>query len=295
MNGNGEKRYGEVYMTNWSKDNFNVAIPTSIARLDFNQNRDQHIKNYTALENVIGKEILEAESPLSFLHLHDTPSSYSGQGGKYIRVNSSEDGLEFAEAAGGGIGIIRESIYTDVPRFNMVPRGTGGNAVIPALELWLFPFINPTEYKYTEIGILNPVSQSLNIKLTLYNSVYNYYSWEEPLRSQYFPLEKIFESEKLSMQYPFPVSFCFEQTLQAGLYWLGIATEAETQVHGFSPDSLNISCGLFHPATRQIRFFCGYRIGISSLDDPLPTQINIEELAEIFLTSEQYAPLIMIA
>jgi hypothetical protein len=295
MNGNGEKRYGGVYMTNWSKSNFNVAIPTSIARIDFNQHRDQHIKNYTALENVIGKEILEAERPLSFLHLHDTPSSYQGQGGKFLRVNSSEDGLEFAEAAGGGGGIIRESIYTDVPRFNMVPRGTGGNAVLPALELWLFPFINPTEYKYTEIGVLNPGSQNTYIKLAIYNSVFNSYPWEEPLRSQYFPFQKILESEKLSMEYPFPISFTFEQTLQAGLYWLGIATEAETQIHGFSPDSLNISCGLFIPATRQIRYFCGYRIELPSLEDPLPAEIDKEELAEIFLAPDLYAPLIYMA
>ena len=33
-----------------------------------------------------------------FLTLSDTPSSYTGQGGKYIKVNSTPDGLEFVDA-----------------------------------------------------------------------------------------------------------------------------------------------------------------------------------------------------
>lgn len=37
----------------------------------------------------------------SFLKLSDTPSSFSGQSGKYTRVNSAEDGIEFGSPAGG--------------------------------------------------------------------------------------------------------------------------------------------------------------------------------------------------
>ena len=33
-----------------------------------------------------------------FLTLSDTPSSYTGQGGKYIKVNSTPNGLEFVDA-----------------------------------------------------------------------------------------------------------------------------------------------------------------------------------------------------
>ena len=36
----------------------------------------------------------------TFLGLSDTPSSYSGQAGKYTRVNATEDGLEFGTPAG---------------------------------------------------------------------------------------------------------------------------------------------------------------------------------------------------
>ena len=38
----------------------------------------------------------------NFLGLTDTPSTYSGQGSKWLRVKSSEDGIEFASAPGGG-------------------------------------------------------------------------------------------------------------------------------------------------------------------------------------------------
>lgn len=38
----------------------------------------------------------------SFIELTDTPGSYSGQAGKYVRVNSSENALEFTTASGGG-------------------------------------------------------------------------------------------------------------------------------------------------------------------------------------------------
>ena len=38
-----------------------------------------------------------------FIKLKDTPSSYTGNAGKFVRVNSLEDALEFADAGGGGI------------------------------------------------------------------------------------------------------------------------------------------------------------------------------------------------
>ena len=36
-----------------------------------------------------------------FLRLHDTPSSYSGQAGKYVKVNAVEDALQFAAGTAG--------------------------------------------------------------------------------------------------------------------------------------------------------------------------------------------------
>jgi hypothetical protein len=38
----------------------------------------------------------------SFAALSDTPGSYTGQSGQYVRVNATENGLEFAAVAGGG-------------------------------------------------------------------------------------------------------------------------------------------------------------------------------------------------
>lgn len=40
--------------------------------------------------------------PTTFLGLQDTPSSYSGQGGKFVRVRADTQGLEFADVSGGG-------------------------------------------------------------------------------------------------------------------------------------------------------------------------------------------------
>jgi hypothetical protein len=42
----------------------------------------------------------------SFTDLSDTPSAYTGQAGKYVMVNSTEDGLEFTDALEGGFGFL---------------------------------------------------------------------------------------------------------------------------------------------------------------------------------------------
>ena len=39
----------------------------------------------------------------AFLDLSDTPAAYTGQAGKYTRVNTGEDALEFAAGGGGGV------------------------------------------------------------------------------------------------------------------------------------------------------------------------------------------------
>ncbi len=43
---------------------------------------------------------------LSFLALNDTPNSYVGQGGLFIKVKVTEDGLEFGVGGGGGAGTV---------------------------------------------------------------------------------------------------------------------------------------------------------------------------------------------
>ena len=49
----------------------------------------------------------------SFLGLSDTPSSYVGQEGKILAVNSGADGLEFVSPAAGGKGFTGKDYYTD--------------------------------------------------------------------------------------------------------------------------------------------------------------------------------------
>lgn len=50
-----------------------------------------------------GDLTLTIETPiLKFKELTDTPSSYIGQTGKFLRVKSTEDGLEFTTSGGGG-------------------------------------------------------------------------------------------------------------------------------------------------------------------------------------------------
>lgn len=46
----------------------------------------------------------------AFTDLTDVPASYTGQAGKFPKVKATEDGLEFASVAGGGL--VRETIFT---------------------------------------------------------------------------------------------------------------------------------------------------------------------------------------
>lgn len=51
-----------------------------------------------------GSGVVVASSVSTFLQLTDTPSSYSGHGDKYLKVKSTEDGIEFSTISGGGGG-----------------------------------------------------------------------------------------------------------------------------------------------------------------------------------------------
>lgn len=54
----------------------------------------------TAIDNILG-----GGGGLDFTDLGDTPASYVGQGGLFVRVNVGETGLEFAAAGGGSFDI----------------------------------------------------------------------------------------------------------------------------------------------------------------------------------------------
>jgi len=60
----------------------------------------------------------------TFLELNDTPSDYTGNAGKVVRVNASEDGLEFGTVSGGA-GTFTE--LTDTPSSYV---GRGGDVVV---------------------------------------------------------------------------------------------------------------------------------------------------------------------
>jgi len=63
----------------------------------------QAIKKAGSKSNSMSHTIIN--SVTNFLQLSDVPSTYSGQAGKYLKVTSAEDGLEFG-SGGGGIGAV---------------------------------------------------------------------------------------------------------------------------------------------------------------------------------------------
>lgn len=61
-----------------------------------------------ASRDSLGTQIRELQAQidaLSFIDLDDAPTSYTGQAGKIVAVNSAEDGLEFIVDGGGGGGV----------------------------------------------------------------------------------------------------------------------------------------------------------------------------------------------
>lgn len=62
--------------------------------------------DYVRTENNLTDDLLAKLTGLptsyAFTGLTDTPSSYTGQAGKFVKVNATADGLEFASVGGGG-------------------------------------------------------------------------------------------------------------------------------------------------------------------------------------------------
>lgn len=58
---------------------------------------------------VILPDLAAAYGGLAFLNLADVPTSYSGQTGKFLRVNTTSDAMEFAAVS--GVSPIRASVY----------------------------------------------------------------------------------------------------------------------------------------------------------------------------------------
>jgi hypothetical protein len=68
----------------------------------------------------------------TFLSLSDTPSSYSGQGGKTVSVKADESGLEFVAASGGASTFLAltDTPSTYVAQANKFPRVNGGETAL---------------------------------------------------------------------------------------------------------------------------------------------------------------------
>lgn len=75
----------------------------------------------------------------SFITLTDTPSSYSGQAGKFPKVKATEDGLEFADVATGGVqSVVAGTNVTvdDTDPANPIVSATGGlNGTLTATRI----------------------------------------------------------------------------------------------------------------------------------------------------------------
>jgi hypothetical protein len=94
------------------RDDEKSKVSSNDSASDYLQNKLTAGTNVTiTVLNEGGVEELQINSTASgssvgdFLDLTDTPDSYSGQTGKYIRVNSLENALEFSTASGSGSAI----------------------------------------------------------------------------------------------------------------------------------------------------------------------------------------------
>jgi len=92
----------------------------------------------------------------SFLGLTDTPSTYSGQGGKTVSVKADETGLEFVTAGGGGL--------TGSGTANEIAYFTGATA-LASLTTGTYPSL--TELSYVK-GVTSGIQAQLNAKPTTF-------------------------------------------------------------------------------------------------------------------------------
>lgn len=115
---------------------------------------------------------IRATSVGTFKNLNDTPEVYTGQSGKYVKVNSSEDGLEFVSSTSGDTSNV---LLTNVPCSPSVFEGacvrmSGGTALnASAASLATSNFIGICESKHTAtlcnirvLGTSEPVFNNLD-------------------------------------------------------------------------------------------------------------------------------------
>lgn len=104
---NTRKSYNiKVYENYNTTASFPTLTPGRIKWIEFK--KDAAFGNIIEVKKLLNSVVLPKDKSgtvalledQTFIGLNDTPVSYSGQNGKYPRVNSSEDGIEFAELPG---------------------------------------------------------------------------------------------------------------------------------------------------------------------------------------------------
>jgi len=104
-----------AYDNDW--DNVFMQNDVNINSHDIVTFKDSGSVEFSITENEDGEKEITAEAigggAATFLDLTDTPSTYVGQAGKTVQVNSGETGLEWGSGGGGGV-ISRSMTYTEL-------------------------------------------------------------------------------------------------------------------------------------------------------------------------------------
>lgn len=130
---------------------------------------------YVRTENNFTDDLLSKltglQTSYSFLNLTDTPSTYTGQQGKFVKVNATADALEFDSIPGGGdmlaLTYDPDSIQGDVFDMDNMEQGTT-NKFLSSAELTVVQNtsgVNTGDQDATDFDI-NDLTDSTNLRTT---------------------------------------------------------------------------------------------------------------------------------
>jgi hypothetical protein len=83
---------------------------------------------------------------IAFTDLSDVPASYSGQSGKLVRVNATEDGLEFTSSGGGGGGGMLEADFDVVEASDLTQDNFGAGTHLDDITIGSFTGVRLHEF-----------------------------------------------------------------------------------------------------------------------------------------------------
>ena len=93
------------------------------------------------------------KNPTFFRQLSDTPNSYTGQAGKFLKVNTGATGLEFTDAPSGGGSTVRSFIVNVRPSATVSQTTTAVNTYRPYQTLMTAPAITAAQAGNIEIKV----------------------------------------------------------------------------------------------------------------------------------------------